>query len=146
MTTGKTASIEDALLARLGALVTTPVCSFAWPSVEFTPAVGVPYLEPQVMPNRTDEAGLGVGVAERHFGLFQVTVYAPGNEGAAAGSELADQVIAHFPRGTVIAGSGVRVRIGAFNGGSGVPYRSRGFSEKGWYVVAVTIPYWCDIF
>lgn len=146
MTTGKTASIEDALLARLGTLVTTPPCQFAWPSIDYTPAQGQPYLLPSVMPNRTDEGGLGAGAPERHLGLFQVTVYAPSGSGVAPASELADQVIAHFPRGSVIVGSGVRVRVGSFNGSSGVPYRSQGYSENGWTVVPVTIPYWCDIF
>lgn len=144
--TGKGASIEDALFTHLALLVTTPATLVAWPDLPFAPDIAAPYLEPFVLPNQTDLAGLGTGAARRHFGLLQVTVRAGEGTGAATTSQIADQIIEHFAPDTVISANSIRVRIGAFNGGPAVPYRSQGFNENGYRVVPVTIPYWCDIF
>lgn len=144
--TGTTTSIEDALLWHLSVLVLAPVVPVAWPDIPFTPVVGTPYLEPTVLPNKTDFAGVGVGSPHRHFGLLQVNVHGPQGQGSAPTSEIADQIMEHFAPDTVIARNGVRVRIGAFDGGTAVPYRSQGFNGNGFRVIPVTIPYWCDIF
>lgn len=146
MTTGITASIENALLTFLGTLVTTPACEIAWPGLPYQENVGTSYLRPSVLPNRPDLAGVGVGAAERHYGLFQVLVHADTALGAVTASEIADQVRTHMKLGTVIDANGVRVRIGTFNGGNGVPWVSQGINTNGFRVVPVTIPYWCDIF
>lgn len=145
MTTGRTASIEDALLYHLSVLILAPAWPIAWPNLAFTPQIGQAYLEPRFLPNVTDRAGAGTNAARRHRGLFQVTCFGTENTGSAPSSEVADAIIEHFGPDVVIDRNGVRVRIGSFDGSSSVPYRSQGFNENGWWVVPVTIPWWCDI-
>lgn len=146
MSIGPTASIEKTLLDYLATLVTVPAFAVAWPNLGYEPVPGSSYLRASVLPNQTDLAGVGPGAAERHVGLFQVLVNGDENVGSAAVSDVADQVRTFFKTGTVIAGNGVRVRIGSYNGSNGVPWVSQGFNENGFRVIPVTIPYWCDIF
>lgn len=144
-TVGNLASIEDALMTYLGTLVLSPTVPVAWPDMPFTPTPGQTYLEPLFLPNQTDLAAIGTGAPERHRGLLQVMVHGVLGQGAIVNAEIADAVIEHF-KYQLIDASGVRVRIGSYDGGPGVPWRTAAIRSDVSSNIPVTIPWWCDIF
>lgn len=145
MATGKNSRIAAALNTHLAALVLTPVHAIAWENKTYTRVIGTPFLEPSVLPNRTDVAAIGANAPRRHRGIYQVAVYGAQNVGEIPGTEIADRIVEHFAHGSVLAYESVRVRIGSFDGSPGVPYVSNAFNEDGWRITPVTIPYWCDV-
>lgn len=145
-TTGKTASIGNALNYQLAQLTLSPARRIAWPNASFTPVANEIYLRPRFMPNRTDHAAVGVNAPSRHRGIYQIEVVGPARTPAPeTQDEVVDAVIEHF-KGQTIARNGVRVRIGSFDGSPGIPYRGSSLTVKGWAEIAVTIPWWCDTF
>lgn len=160
MTTGKLTSIEESLNYFLSTLVLSPTRRIAFPGDTFEPIANEIYLRPSFIPNRTDFGGVGVGAPRRHAGLYQVDVVGPVNVGVVTQSEIGDLIIEFFIQKVIIR-NGIRVRIGAFDGNTSLPYRSpalvggsnqafgtsnRSVKELGWFVVPVTIPWWCDTF
>jgi hypothetical protein len=70
-------------------------------------------------------------------GVFQISVFAPKNTGAAAGLNTADDLIELFKRGTTLAyGSVVNIRLSA-------SYRKPAIEEGVWYHIPVTVTYYC---
>lgn len=145
-TTGKTASIANALKYRLGQLTLSPTRRIAWPNIAFVPVDGEIYLEPRFLPNTADYGAVGANAPRRHRGLYQVGVRGPAlTPTPEAQDEVADAVIDHFA-GQTISRNGVSVRIGSFDGSSGLPYRGSALTQSGWSIIPVTIPWWCDTF
>lgn len=144
--TGKTAAIANALKYRLSTLTLSPVRRIAWPNAAFAPVAGEIYLEPTVLPNRTDYGAVGANAPRRHQGLYQISVRGPAiTPTPEVQDEIADLIIEHFEAETIIS-NGVTVRIGSFDGSPGLPYRVSALIESGWRNIPVTIPWWCDTF
>lgn len=91
----KTNAIRIALENRLA--TTSPALpAIAWPNVPFKPTRGQPYLRAQFAPVTRRPVTAGPDPDQRHAGLFMVYVYTPEDQGAAAGTLLADQILARF--------------------------------------------------
>lgn len=103
------AAIRSALSARLQAY--TPAQSIAWENVPFTPAVGVTYLKPALIPGEPFQAELGADGLNRHTGIYQVSIYAPAGGGMGSILTLQNGIVDHFRRGMKLTYSGVTVRI-----------------------------------
>lgn len=106
----------------------------------------IPYYKVDILPASENSLGLSFSSATRQLGIIQVSCYIRDGKGDIPAVEMADQIIAAFPRGTVLEDGGVSVRI------EDKAYKSQGFSattsnvggEKvngGWFMIPVTIPY-----
>lgn len=93
MATGDEAKIADTLFAKLAGLTTSPATTVAWANTNFSG--DVPYLEALHLPNKTQ--GELLGTTKDFRGIFQITVVDAVGIGIIKPSELASQVIAHFP-------------------------------------------------
>lgn len=137
MASGVEANIFLALITRLQALVFTPALQIAGPNVPF-PAAGqtkpANYLEVTYLPNRTTTRTVGPG-KQQHRGIMQVTVHYSSGTGIINPLQIADQIIAHFPKDLVLYQSGVRVKIWR------KPYAIPMAPESGSLMVPVTIEY-----
>lgn len=144
--TGKTALIEGALHYRLSELVLSPARRVAWPDNDiFVPDTDEIYLVPSIFFNRTDFAAVGSNAPRRHRGLYQVIVKGPKNKGVKVQGEICDLIIEHFVSQNLERG-GVRVRVGASDGGPSIPSRSQATSDDVWRNTPITIPWWADTF
>jgi hypothetical protein len=99
--------IRTALETKLNAL--TPTLATAWESVPFTPVVGTPYQQVNLMIADTLNPTLGDG-HYRIKGFMQVLLCYPANVGAKTAATRADLLVNHFKRGTSLI-SGVTVII-----------------------------------
>ncbi|MGP9819186.1 DUF4128 domain-containing protein [Salinarimonas sp. NSM] len=132
------AIIEEALNARLAALTLSPARPVAWPGVGFTPAPGAIYLEPRFLPNTAAQITLGDSGLNRHFGLYQVSVYGPAAGSHIALREIAGLVGAHFRRGLSLTRSGLTVRIDR------PPSTGPSLTESALTMIPVTVSWFCD--
>ena len=100
--------IRVALEKRLNTL--SLAISTAWENHEFTPVVGPPWQQCNVLCANPQNITLG---CSRRFerGIFQITLNYPTNKGAGAIDDRANLLIAHFYRGLAMAHSGQTVRI-----------------------------------
>ncbi|MBB6306220.1 DUF4128 domain-containing protein [Xanthobacter tagetidis] len=106
------ATIVDLLSAKLAALVFSPAIPIAWPHVPFTPPASPRlWLEAWPMFNTTGNLFLGNGDPSLHLGIMQVTVVSPLGEGATPALGIAEQVAAHFAKGTRLQSEDVDLRI-----------------------------------
>jgi predicted secreted protein len=96
---GVESQITEALLQRLGALTLSPALQVAYPNVPF-PAAGATkpdtYLEANQL--RADVQGIGISAWDEHAGIFQVDVVYKAQDGAIKPTQIADAVVAWFPR------------------------------------------------
>jgi hypothetical protein len=103
-------AIRDALYARLGSLVLSPVHPIAWRNVNFTKPASNRYLEARFVPNDNSRFGVDGGPHDR-FGFLQVNVRDALNTGSRV-EGIAGAVAAHFPADLPLYGDlGVKVRI-----------------------------------
>jgi hypothetical protein len=103
--------IFDALNARLvaaspGAAVTSTLV--AWPNRTFAPPTSMWY-RVTWMPGIPQAAAVGSTAQNRHVGVYQVDVFAPGNKGAKAANDAAKIIIAAYKRGTTLTSAGATV-------------------------------------
>ena len=77
----------------------------------FAPRDGVPYLQVDFMPNRTQNLFVGNSAPARHIGIFQVSVMYPNGEGRIPALALAGEVAAAFSKGSRFASNGVSAQI-----------------------------------
>lgn len=109
------ADIFDALMQRVTSLeVGSPALPIALPEVSFKPQTDAPqgkYLDVSDFPNRPLWEGLSDGRIDQ--GLLQITVVWPKGRGLVQPKAAADAVIAHFPKGLVLAHGSARVKISA---------------------------------
>ena len=100
--------IRVALEKRLNTL--SPAISTAWENLEFTPVVGTPWQQCNLIWANPENTTLG---CSRRFerGIFQITLNYPTNKGAGAIDDRSNLLIAHFYRGLAMAHSGQTVRI-----------------------------------
>lgn len=102
--------IRVALESHLAA--TTPALpAIAWPNVPFTPTTGVSYLRARFVPVTRRPVVAGPDPEQRHTGLFMVNIYTPEDQGAEAGADLADRLLARFNGSDAIVTPDVIVRL-----------------------------------
>ena len=141
---GKHAIISEALGYRLSLLVMVPERRVAYPNISFSPIEGEIYLRSAYLPNQSDFGAVGSNL-RRHVGLYQVDVVGPTNAGPVPQLEVVDAVIEHFVGQNIVRNSKT-IRIGAFDGSSGVPSAAPELIQDGWRTIPITIPWWCDTF
>lgn len=120
MATSVEGTIAQLLFDRVLSLVLTPALPVSVPSIAFTPPVEPsgpsqgrikPYLRIDFIPNRTDNLGLADLASARHQGILQVMAVYPLNIGIIKPTDTAGQVAAHFAKGTILYGHGVKVKV-----------------------------------
>lgn len=104
------ATIAELLFARLTSLVLSPVLPVAYPGLAFTPPAGA-YLRADFIPNRTENLGLANEASARHQGILQVMAIYPANGGVIKPTNTAGLVASHFAKGTILYGSGVKLKV-----------------------------------
>lgn len=126
--------IRAAFVARLQTFPSLP--SVAWENMPFTPALGVPYLKQFLLTGEPSQAEIGTAGANRHVGVYQISIYYPANTGTLGAGTLRDALIDHFKRGTALVRSGVNITIQK-------AYSSPdpGGQETDWVHVPITIRY-----
>lgn len=119
---------DDALNARLRqAAITTEI---AWPNVSYVPTKGRPYLWVQNSGRQRTPLGFGADGVQQWTGMWQISAMVGRDSGTTAQAELAQKVLAAFPRGLnlplrngsplIISGATAPVPI-AFNDWSNQP-------------------------
>lgn len=109
------AVVATLLLERCSTLsVGSPELPVAMPEMTFTPPEDdkgdpAPYLRIDLFPNRPLWEGLASGSIDQ--GLLQITVVWPRLKGLIAPNRAVAEVLAHFPKGLRLRGSGVTVKI-----------------------------------
>jgi len=132
-----TTDILTACLDRLLALSFNLQIPVSKPGVNFNSPSSGYWLEPSLSPNEPDDLAWGNDSCHERIGFFQVNVnYRPGQPGQEGASEVADAIIAHFPKGLELGP--VRVRKSAWQSPAVTDDGSRLF-------IPVTIP-WRGIF
>jgi len=121
-------STNAALNTHLAALPDVP--PIAWPNVDFDPKGAEVWLEAMQMPRETDDPFLPDDAALDYGGVYQVKVLIHKGGSEELALTFADDIIAHFRRGTMIGP--VRTRQ---------PYRSGGLDEGSFWAIVVSIPY-----
>lgn len=110
----KTNAIRVALENHL-ATTSPPLGTIVWPNVPSniysTPAVGATYIRCEFAPLLRRPVTAGPDPDQRMSGMFYVTVFTPENEGAHAGMELADRILARFNGSESIVTPDVTVRL-----------------------------------
>ncbi len=111
--TGKPAQIFEALMTRVGTLVTgSPTLPVAYPDVGFDPAVSAPdgkYLEVAYFPNAHRWVGLSGGALRQ--GLLQITVVWPRGKGHVLPLQIVNAIKTHFAAGTVMVSGTTKVKV-----------------------------------
>lgn len=129
-------TIPDLLLTHLGKLNLSPKLPVAYPNLPFKPPSGS-YLEARFMPNTNVDRFLGDNDTVQYQGLLQVTLVVLSAGGIIDPLKIAAQVAAHFAKGTILQGSGVKVRV--YN----KPSVASTLQDTDRLRIPITIPYRC---
>lgn len=124
------ASIREALETRLSTV--TGSHPIAYMNQNFVPTKGTLWLRGTLLPAQTAGVTIGLDGNDLYQGLFQVDVFAPQGKGSGQALRIADDVIEHYAKGTVLTAGVFRIRID--NGWILPP-----LEEPEWYQVPVTI-------
>ena len=130
-----TTNIRRAFEVRLAALPSLP--SVAWPNRAFPPVgTSMPdkYLQPFMLPGEPFQAEIGTAGANRHSGVYQISVFTAAGIGMDAMDALVGALCDHFKRGTLLPFGGVTVSIIK-------AYPSATQQETDWQHVPITIRY-----
>jgi hypothetical protein len=120
--------IYQALRSRLNTLPSAP--PIAYENQPYTPQTGTLWLRESFLPATTVPFTVADGGSLDHSGIYQVSVFAPADGGAAEGQLVAESVATHFARGTQI-GQG---RVQAVSIDTPVV-------EDGWWMIPVSVRY-----
>lgn len=74
----------------------------AWTNASYEIKEGVPHLKPRMTSRTRRPLGAGENSVEMYEGVYTVEVNWPANEGSDPADSKADEVAAHFPRGTTL--------------------------------------------
>jgi len=102
----------------------------------YTPTLGTPYLKTWVMPVPTETITLGPDGVHWYIGVFQISCYYPQAFGSNDAKVMAGRLVSHFFRGTQVTYNNILVKMRQ-------AWVNPGFQEDAWYVVPVSINYWC---
>lgn len=128
-------AMRSAFVTKLQDFVGLP--SVAWENVPFTPTTGQPYIAPALLPGEPFQCEIGTSGANRHTGIYQISIYYPAGLGVLGFNTLRDGLCDHFKRGTVLTYGGTSVTIQkAFPG----PV----LQETDWQHAPITIQFRCD--
>lgn len=132
------ATIARELINHIDDLALSPAIPIVKPEQPYKPVVGREYLELVFAPNETLTVFVGDDDPQQQQGFLQVTVVYPRNSGTEAPLLIADAVVNHYRKGTVLRGEdGTSVRV------IRKPWVSMPFQDEGWFRVPVTVPYLC---
>jgi hypothetical protein len=104
-----TTEIVQAAFTRLKAFEYEPQPEILWPGKQEKPPESGMWLEPMMFPNRPRDETWDEGCLDTR-GFFQILVYFRPGQGQIEPSELADALIAHFPKNLLLATVRVRQR------------------------------------
>lgn len=136
---GVDAAIVDSLLWYIGQMTTTPALAVAYPGIGFSPSLGVPYLDVNVMPNTADAPALPFNGYVDRQGLLQISTFWPARQGLLKPMQIASQVATYFGGGARISRNGIVVQ---FNDQARV---ASSLQESDWLQVPVIIPWRCVV-
>ena len=122
-------AILEAFLTHLGTM--SNGIPIAWPGINFTPPDSGYWLEAKHFPGDPENISWEAGSKNAYRGFCQVSVYTRPGSGEIGLSGLAEDVIAHFPKGLQLAGVRVRKR----------PHQSPSITNDGKTFIPVTIYY-----
>ena len=128
-------SIRAAFATKLQAFTGLP--PVAWENVPYTPTTGTTYIRPVLLPAEPFQAEIGTNGANRHSGVYQISVFAPAGQGVGALNTLVGSLCDHFKRGTALSYSPVTVTVQK-------AYPSPAMQETDWQQVAISIQYITD--
>jgi len=136
-----TTEIRAALISRLiavspGAAISSSI--IAWENKSFTPVAGTRWYRATFLPGMAQAAAVGVDAQNRHYGLMQIDVCEPKDNGDVLPGNEAERIATCYKRGTVLTYSGVSVRIERAYRGSAIP-------SEDWFMVPVLIEYRADV-
>jgi hypothetical protein len=127
-----TTDILEAAFQKLKAFVYSPAPEILWPGVNEDPPQSGMWLQPGFFPNEPEDIAWGDDSCVDTRGFFQILVYYRPGQGQEAPSEMADALIAFFPKGLALGPVRVRKR----------PWQSPAVTEDGSKLfIPVTIPY-----
>ena len=101
--------ISAALSTHLAAMPTLP--SVAWENAPFTPVSGTVYLKEYYLPATTTGIGVADDSSSQFIGVYQVSIHANSGDYKLEAQTLADNITAHFARGTMLDYEDQKVRI-----------------------------------
>jgi len=129
--------INAALLAHLKLLILSPELHLVENQEdEYEPVLGTPYLAAIVLVGETESRAVYKG-KKRYVGILQVTVNEARNAGTAFATSVADEIVDHFEKDTIIDGDDVRLKIYR------QPSQATPTGDGAWLRVPVSIPYQC---
>jgi hypothetical protein len=102
--------ILEALMLRLKTLSTTPELTYNDPGYKFDVPSSRKYLRVSFLPNVTERLVIDSDGPHRHYGILQLTVCWPVDEGEIEPRELAGKVADHFSADTKMVYGGIVVR------------------------------------
>lgn len=121
--------ILTGVFTRMGTLATS--LPIAWPGVNFTPPNSGMWLQIRHFPNEPNNIGWQTDAQQEYIGFVQVQVFTRPGTGIVNATEIAEEVIAHFAKGTEFGPVCVSRR----------PYTSPDVVDSDWIYIPVTIPY-----
>lgn len=122
--------ISNALSTHLKALPSPP--PIAYENAGYTPTEGTAYIAEHYLPAETSPVGLADSDSNDFTGVYQVDVRAPLDDYKKEGNDIADAVLSHFKRGTVMTYSGQSVVVQSAS-------RAQGRRSGSWWFIPVSI-------
>lgn len=128
--------IRAALDSRLASY--TPTLAIAWENAGYTPTAGTPWVQVQLYPKRPTPLGFGTGAPVRWTGTYRVTLMFPIDEGPGPAIDLAESLLAHFPRGMALTSDGVDVILEQ-------PGLGAGMVRNAWYQLPLIVAWFATV-
>lgn len=102
----------------------------------YSPRQGTPFLRTWLLPAETFQITLGQDGVNEYGGIFQISCVYPQALGWNDAKVMAGRLASHFYRGTRITYNDILVKVRR-------AWVDPGFQEDAWYIVPVSIMYWC---
>ena len=126
-----TTEITQAAFEKLKAFEYEPQPEILWPGKQKTPPESGMWLEPSVFPNEHGDIAWDNDSCVDTRGFFQVLIYFRPGQGIIEPSELADALIAFFPKGMTLGIVRIKKR----------PWQASVVTDSDKLFIPVTIPY-----
>ena len=127
-----TTDIREAAFQKLQLFAYSPQPEILWPGIQETPPEAGIWLEPEFFPNEPNDIAWDNDSCVDTRGFFQILIYFRPGQGQIEPSEIADALIAYFPKGSDLGPVRIRKR----------PWQSPSVTEDASKLfIPVTIPY-----
>ena len=127
-----TTEIMEAAFQKLESFVYSPQPEIMWPGIQETPPEAGIWLQPGFFPNEPDDIAWDDDSCVDTRGFFQILIYFRPGQGLIDPSELADALVAYFPKGSDLGPVRIRKR----------PWQSPSVAEDASKLfIPVTVPY-----